>query len=249
VRDFTPSTFGDRLAAIYDEWSAGLTDTDATVALLAELAGDGPVLELGVGTGRLALPLAARGLEVHGVDASGEMLDRLRAKEGGSGVRLVMGDFSDVEVPARFSLVFAVDSTLYLLADADRQLACVANAARHLRTGGTFVVEGIIPSPGRLRPSGILYPNDVRLHGVAFLAGRHEAMRQLVSRLQVTVAEDAVHLYPMPYRYVRPAELDLMAAAAGLHLVQRWGGWHREPLTDASAAHVSIYRLRSGATA
>ena len=216
-----PHAYGDAIADVYDELTNvgayGLA-TEAAVDVLARLAGEaGTALELGIGTGRVALPLAARGVAVTGIDASARMLARLRAKPGGADVAVTVGDMAEVAVPGPFDLVYVVASTLYCLPDQNRQLTCLSNAAGRLRPGGHLVVEAFIPDPSR------------------FERGQRVEAR--------AVTADGIRLYPVQVRYIWPTELDLMARIAGLTLVRRGGGWSGEAYTAASATHVSVYRL------
>ncbi len=242
MKDYDAATYGDRIADVYDEWTAreGI-ETDAAVGVLAELAGAGPVLELAVGTGRIALPLAERGLEVHGIDASQTMVDRLRAKPGGDRVRVTMGDFADVPVEGSFSLVFVVFNTLFALPSQEDQVRCFENVAPRLAGGGAFLVEAFVPDPTRFERGQRTSTIDVDVDQVFLEASRHDSVNQRTKSQQVVISEAGIKLYPVQVRYAWPAELDLMARLAGLRLRERWGGWRREPFTAASTQHVSIY--------
>lgn len=237
------SEYGRHIAEDYDAIYGQVFDTDGAVATLARLAGDGPLLELGVGTGRLAIPLAATGLEVHGVDGSAAMLDHLARKPGGDRVVTTVGDFSQVTVPGRFSLVALTTQTIYALPDQDAQVRCFANAARHLRPGGCFVVEAWIP---KLAPDGQprLEPRELSPGHVGLVVSRNDPVRQLLSTTQVVLGGNVgVRVFPVVHRYAYPSELDLMARLAGLELEHRWADWHGSPLLDSSTDHVSVYRL------
>jgi SAM-dependent methyltransferase len=240
MKDYGPETYGDRIADVYDGLYSGL-DTDGAVETLAELAGSGPVLELGIGTGRLALPLAERGLEVHGADASEAMVQKLREKPGGDRIPVTMGDFADVNVDGRFSLIFIAFNTLFGLLTQEDQLRCFANAAAHLADGGVFVVEAFVPDLGRFDRGQRVNVNFVEPDRVMIDASRHYPAEQRVDSSHVVITESGQRLYPVSIRYSFPAELDLMARLAGLELSDRWGGWRRQPFDAGSPRHVSVY--------
>jgi len=242
VDEYGPSTYGDRWAEIYDVWGRDLPlATEETVELLAELAGAGPVLELAIGTGRIALPLAARGLDVHGVDASEAMVARLREKPGGAEIPVVIGDFADPPVEGVFSLVFVAFNTFFALLTQEAQVWCFANVAEHLTKDGVFVLEAFVPDVGRFDRGQRTGTSGVELDEVAFHADLHDPVQQVVSSQHVVMREGGLRFYPVKIRYAWPSELDLMARLAGLELRERWGGWRREPFTASSGRHVSVY--------
>jgi SAM-dependent methyltransferase len=242
MTEYGPSTYGDRWAEIYDRWGGTEgRDTEGTVALLAELAGPGPALELAVGTGRIALPLAERGVEVHGVDASEAMVAKLREKPGGDRIPVTMGDFADVPVEGRYPLVFVVFNTLFGLLTQEDQVRCFANVAEHLTNDGVFVIEAFVPDLGRFDRGQRTSTLDVGVDEVHLHADKHDPVGQVVMSQHVLVREEGVRLYPVKIRYAWPPELDLMAQLAGLELRDRWAGWKREPFTAASTNHVSVY--------
>jgi SAM-dependent methyltransferase len=239
--DYGPSTYGDRWAEVYDEWGGGETETGPAVDLLAELAGAGPALELAIGTGRIALPLAARGIEVHGVDASEAMVAKLREKPGGDDIPVTMGDFADVAVDGRYSLIFVVFNTFFGLLTQDDQVRCFANVAERLTAGGVFLLEAFVPLLARFDRDQRTSTMEVELDAVHLHADRHDPVGQLVRSQHVRIREDGIRLFPVQLRYAWPSELDLMARLAGLRLRDRWEGWRREPFTAASESHVSVY--------
>lgn len=244
---YDPAAYGETWAAVYDERHPDLAPDDAGVRFLAGLAGDGPVLEFAVGTGRVARPLAARGLEVHGIDASPAMLARLRGKEDARSIRVVEGDIATASADRHdFSLVFVVASSFFCLLDQDAQVACFANAARHLRPGGRFVIEGFVPDLARFSDDRHLSTRDVRDGTVLLEASAHDPLTQVVRSQHLTVTAAGVELMPVTVRYAWPAELDLMGRLAGLELEARHGGFRREPFEAWSPHHVSVYR-RAGA--
>ncbi|MGH3586791.1 MAG: class I SAM-dependent DNA methyltransferase [Pseudonocardia sp.] len=243
---FDPRTsFGPRVAATYDDAPRG--DEHAAVSRLVELAGDGPALELAVGTGRIALPLAATGLRVDGVELSEAMIERLRAKPGGDTLAVTCGDMAAVELPDRYRLVYVVFNSLMNLLTQDEQVRCVENAARHLTDDGVFVVENVVPDP----MYGLRHDRDgidqyvdagrVGADGVTIEVGRYDRATQRVDKCHVGFGAGGVALDPLALRYVWPSELDLMARLAGLRLRDRWGGWSGEPFDGRSLRHVSVY--------
>ncbi len=234
--------YDDRQAQGYDErYADRFAEVAPLVEFLAALGSPGPVLELGVGTGRLALPLAERGLEVHGIDASQPMVDRLRAKPGGDRMPVVVGDFADVAtlVHRRYRLVFVAFNTLFELESQEDQLRCFAGVAGHLAPGGAFVVEAFAPDLTRLDRH--LSVANLGADEVGLQATRHDPLTQRVTGQSVSITQAGVALWPWAIRYASVPELDLMARLAGLRLRERWGGWAGEPFTAASFGHVSVY--------
>jgi SAM-dependent methyltransferase len=240
-RTYDVSTYGERMADVYDDWPRLPANTGAAVELLARLAEDGPVLELGIGTGRIALPLAERGLRVHGIDASPAMVRRLRAKPGGERIPVVVADFADVPAEGRFALVFVVFNTFFGLLSQDAQVRCFAAVAEHLTDAGVFVIEAFVPDLGRFDRGQRLGTVDVGGGWGLLEASVHDPVGQRVRSQQVVIDEGGVRLYPVELRYAWPSELDLMARLAGLRLRERWGGWAGEPFGAASPTHVSVY--------
>ena len=240
-----PASYGEAFADVYDEWYGDVSDVDGTVDTVVALAGGGPVLELGIGTGRLALPLAARGVEVHGIDASPAMVARLRAKPGGEAIAVTIADFADVEpeAPGRFSVVLAAYNTLFNLITADAQRRCFANAARRLRRGGALVIEAFVPSPEPDETDGQVTPSVIEVDRVVLQATRRHPATQTVEGSTISITEAGIRLRPWHIRYATPAELDAMAGAAGLELARRGAGWRGEAFTSDSSTHVSVYRL------
>jgi SAM-dependent methyltransferase len=241
MEGYGPATYGDRIADTYDELYAETLDTDRAVEALGELAAGGPVLELAIGTGRLALPLAERGLEVHGIDVSERMVARLRAKPGGDAIPVTMGDFAEVPVEREFALIFVAFNTLFGLLTQEDQVRCFVNVAKHLAEGGVFVVEAFFPDLARFDRGQRAQVTQVDANRVMFDASRHDPVEQRIDSQHVVISEDGTRLYPVSIRYAFPSELDLMARLAGLELRERWGGWTREPFTAESGRHVSVY--------
>jgi SAM-dependent methyltransferase len=241
MEGYRPETYGDRIAGVYDALMAGLPDPADCVDRLAELAGPGPALELGIGTGRVALPLAARGVRVHGIDASAAMVERLRAKPGGDAIPVTLGDFAGVPVEGSFPLVYVVFNTFFALPGQEDQVRCFAAVADRLAPGGAFVLTGFVPDQGLYAGGQSVRATHLGLDEVRLDLARHDPVAQRVEFQHVVLAEGGIRLYPGAIRYAWPSELDLMARLAGLRLRERWGGWRREPFGPDSGLHVSVY--------
>lgn len=243
-----PESYGEAFADVYDDWYADVSDTEGTVARLASLAAGRPVLELGVGTGRLALPLAAAGVAVSGIDASPAMVARLAAKPGGDRITVAVGDMADLEAVAppagtRFGVVFAAFNTLFNLTDVAAQQRCLRGAAARLAADGCVVVEANVfdPDPD---PREAVTVRSMEAGRVVLSVSRADPAAQTVAGQFVDLVDGApVRLRPWALRYASPEQLDELAAGAGLVLAERWGGWRGEPFTEASGLHVSRYRL------
>jgi SAM-dependent methyltransferase len=230
--------FGEEVAARYDEAVAEL-EVEPVVEFLAPLAGDGPVLELGVGTGRIALPLAARGVAVHGIDLSESMVARLRAKPGAEHVAVTIGDFATTRVEGSFSLAYLVFNTIMNLTTQDEQAACFENAAAHLRPGGVFVVEVMVPDLQRLPFGETIRPFSVTDTHLGF--DEYDVVAQGLVSHHYSAVDGKLEPHAVPFRYVWPSELDLMARLAGMALRERWAGWGREPFAAVSTSHISVW--------
>ena len=235
--------FGAEVAAGYDESSGPQFDPEViaeAVAVLAELAGDGAALEFAVGTGRVALPLAARGVTVSGIEFSTAMADRLRSKDTDNRVDVTIGDMATTRVEGSFRLVYLVFNTIGNLFTQERQVACFANAAAHLEPGGSFVIEVVVPDIRRLPPG-----DDARVFSHAPGYVGYDRYTDLVAQQAVShhffAGRSSVREITTPFRYVWPSELDLMANLAGLSLHDRWSGWDRAPFTGDSTSHVSVW--------
>jgi SAM-dependent methyltransferase len=236
--------FGDPVAETYDEYSAEMfrpETVDPVVDFLAELAGDGAALELGIGTGRIALPLAARGVPVVGIDLSDAMVAKLRAKPGGDEIPVTLGDFATTRVNGTFTLAYLIFNTIGNLTTQDEQVACFENAAAHLEPGGCFVIEVGVPDLQRL-PRGerfvVFHVGDTHV-GI----DEYDVVDQGLVSHHLQQTEDGTYERSSgPFRYVWPSELDLMARIAGLQLRERSAGWKREPFTSESTKHVSVWK-------
>ncbi len=238
-----PSTYGDEIAEVYDDLYEAYDP--AAISTLVELSAHGPVLELGIGTGRLAIPLAMRGVPVHGVDASLAMVQRLRAKPGGAEIPVTIADFSTVALADRFQLVFVAFNTIFTLPSQEEQVRCFQSVASLLREGGLFVIEAFVPDLGRFERGQRLAVWRIERDAVWLEASRHAGDTQVVDSQLVRLSGAGVRLFPLRIRYAWPAELDLMARTAGLRLRERWSGWRKQPFSADSGSHVSVYE-RSG---
>ena len=234
--------FPERVAATYDDSSEGMFDpsfTDTVAEVLAGLADGGRALEFGIGTGRIALPLTRRGVEVHGIDLSRAMVARLRAKPGGEDIPVAIGDFATTTMDGRFAVAYLVFNTIENLTSQDAQVACFRNAAAHLAPGGCFVVEVGVPELRRLPPGQNVLPWQVTPGQWAFDV--YDTATQAMSSNYITLTDGRGEYRSIPFRYVWPSELDLMARLAGMRLRDRWEDWTRTPFTGDSRKHVSIW--------
>ncbi len=236
-----PAFYGDRWASVYDDHHGGL-DPAPAVEFLAELAGGGRVLELAIGTGRVALPLARRGVSVEGIDASEAMVARLRAKPGGASIPVTIGDMADVAVSGTFQLVYVVANTLFGLLSQARQAECFGNVAWVLEPDGMFVIECFVPDLGRFDRGQRVEALAVTEDSAIFELSRHDSEQQRVTTQIVALDQEGMHLRPVAIRYSWPSELDLMAGQAGLRPAGRYSGWDRQPFDSASGGHVSTYQ-------
>jgi len=239
--------FGERIADRYDETAADMFDSavvEPVVDLLAALAFDRTALELGIGTGRIALPLAQRGIRVHGIDLSEAMVARLRAKPGAGQIEVTIGDFATTAVPGRFSVAYLVFNTIMNLTTQDDQVACFSNVAAHLAPGGCFVIEVSVPDLQRLPPGETVRPFTVSDTRLGF--DEYDIASQSLVSHHYWVVDGKLEVFTPPFRYVWPAELDLMARLAGMSLRDRWAGWKHEPFTSESTSHVSVWQKPMG---
>jgi SAM-dependent methyltransferase len=235
-----PGLFGRQWAAIYD--APGNPDPGPAVDFLAGLAGDGPALELAIGTGRVALPLAARGIAVEGVEASPEMVGVLREKPGGEAIPVVVGDMADVPVDGPYPLVYLVFNTLFNLTAAGRQEDCLRNVARVLAPGGAFVIEAFVPDPAEFDRDERLEVRAVTEEAVTLRVHRYDRAAQTFLRQTITFTDGDVRLQPFGMRYQWPDQIDVMAAAAGLRREARFADWRRTPFGPDSRDHITVYR-------
>jgi SAM-dependent methyltransferase len=234
--------FDERVAARYDESSAEMFDSavvDPVVDFLVALAGSGRALELGIGTGRIALPLAKRGVPVHGIELSQAMAARLHAKQGGDDIGVTIGDFATTTVDEVFSVAYLVFNTIMNLTTQAAQVACFRNVAAHLEPGGCFVIEVGVPDLQRLPPGETIHAFHVSETRLGF--DEFDVARQGLTSHHFEFVDGRVERNSIPFRYVWPSELDLMAQLVGMRLRERWSGWKREPFTSESRKHVSVW--------
>ena len=234
--------FDDRIAERYDDSSDDMFEpavVGPTVDLLADLADGGSALELGIGTGRIALPLSQRGVTVHGIDLSTAMVARLRAKPGAERIGVTIGDFATTKVSGTFRLAYLVYNTIMNLTTQDEQVDCFRNVAAHLEPGGFFVIEVGVPELQRLPPGDTVRAFTVGPTRLGF--DEYDLAAQGLISHHYRVTDGQLQVTSMPFRYVWPSELDLMAKFAGMTLRNRWSGWKHEPFTSTSTTHVSVW--------
>ena len=237
---YSDETYGEHVAGVYDEW---YSDYDShAIDALAELAHGGRALELGIGTGRFALPLSAKGVDVNGVDAAPSMISRLHGKPGGDRITVTQGSFAEIPVEGEFALVYIVFNTFFALSSQDEQVRCFRNVASHLAPDGCFVIEAFVPDLNRFIGGQVNWATKVTADEVQLDVGQHDAAAQRVISQKIVITDGNVKLYPVQIRYAWPSELDLMAQLAGLRLRERWSNWQREPFSTESMKHISIYQ-------
>lgn len=237
-----PADYGDRIAEVYDAFYPEDASAEATAETLASLVEEGPVLELGIGTGRLALPLARRRITVHGAESSQAMLDKLRAKPGGENLPVVVGDFSRVDLGGPYPLIFVAFNTFFGLVTQEDQVRCFENVATALTNGGRFVIEAFVPDLGRFDRGQRTSTTEVTANSITIDSSIHDQAAQTVTSAHTVISPSGTHIYPVTIRYAWPSELDLMARLAGLELENRWSSWVRRPFTSGSEGHVSVWR-------
>lgn len=246
MHGYGPESYGEHFADVYDEWYGDISDVDATVMGLTALAEGGPVLELGVGTGRLALPLAAGGLEVVGVDASAAMIARLRSKPGSEAVATIQADMAEPPVAGdHFAVAFAAFNTFFNLTDQTAQSRCVAAVARALRPGGCFVIEGFVPPQEGLTDGGVSVRHITSSRAV-LTASIHEAAAQLIRGQHIDISADGIRMRPWVLHYRTPAQLDTTLEGSGFSLERRSADWAGSAWDPDAETHVSVYRLPGG---
>ena len=243
MKNYGTKTFGEinagRYDALYEELMA--KETHDSVETLAELAQGGKILELAIGTGRVALPLAARGLTVHGIEASKEMVANLREKPGGSTITVEIGDMSKVRLNDTFDLIYLVFNTIFNLTTQEAQVRCFQNAARHLNPGGLFVIETVVPDLSGYVDGQRMKGSWARMDSARLEIAIHDPILQTVQFQRIVISEEGTQMTPHFMRYAWPSELDLMAQLAGLERRERWAWWDRSPFTANSKSHVTVY--------
>jgi len=238
----TKDFFGEGVAERYDATEADMFApeiVEPTVEFLAQLANNGRALELGIGTGRIALPLANRGVEVHGIEFSSAMATQLATKPGGNGVHVVIGDFATTKAPGEFDVAYLVFNTISNLTTQDAQVACFRNVADHLKPNGCFVIEVEVPDLQRLPRGETIRPFTVTSNKLGF--DEYDIANQGLISHHYTINDGAALVRSIPFRYTWPSELDLMARLAGMALRERWSDWTRTPFTSESSKHVSVW--------
>lgn len=234
-------SFGPEVARSYDDHPRG--DEAEAVEFLYAIVGDGPALEFAIGTGRIALPLAARNVRVDGIELSPDMVARLREKLGGDRIAVTLGDMATATMEGTYTLVYLVFNTIFNLLSQDDQVRCFENAARHLTDEGAFVVETAVPAAWT-KQHDYVNPEHVGIDEVRLDVCHYDPVTQLLEENHVELSSSGIRFFPIVCRLATPSELDLMARIAGMQLQDRWGGWQREPFTSSSDAHVSVYRKR-----
>ena len=241
MENYQDETYGERIAGIYDDL---YFDHDpAAIVALSQLAQGRRALELGIGTGRIALPLQQMGVEIHGLDASEAMVARLRAKPGGDKIPVTMGNFADVAVEGRYNLVYVLFNTFYALWTQGEQLRCMHNVAQHLEPGGVFVVEAFVPDLTRFTGRQSVRAVKIGVGSAQLDASLHDPVAQQVVSQHLIFSEQGVRLFPVKLRYVWPSEFDLMARLAGMQLKHRWSDWQGGAFTAESGKHISVFEL------
>jgi SAM-dependent methyltransferase len=242
MTSYGPETYGERIADVYDDWFAHVGDAEQAADLLVELGGGSRALELGIGTGRVALPLAARGVEVHGIDSSPAMVAKMCEKPGGDAITTTIGDMADVPVEGTFPLVFVVFNTFFMLTSQEAQVRCFRNVAAHLAPGGRFVIGAFIPDTSRIEQGTDLSVGSLSAEHLQISGTVYDSAQQRFDATQARITEQGVQLVHIKLRYAFPPELDLMGQLAGLTLEHRWSSFDKQPFTSASAYAVSVYR-------
>src|SRR5260370_7854590 len=242
MADYDETTYGERIADVYDTLTEVPTDTDQTVAQLAELARGGRALDLGIGTGRLALPLHSRGVKIEGIDASPAMVEKLRSKPGGREIPITVGNFADLAVEGRFSLIFVAFNTFFALLTQEDQLRCFANVSAHLEPQGAFVIQAFVPDLSRFDRGHRLHALNLEMELVRIDVAKHDPVAQQIVAQHVVFTQSGTRFYPVRLRYCWPPELDLMARLPGLSVESRWVGWVQERCVPDNGKHVSVYR-------
>ncbi len=256
METYESATYGDAIAGEYDRLYGGRPDAEPAASMLSLLAGGGRALELGIGTGRIAIPLAARGVEVHGIDVSEEMIRQLSAKPTAAGIHAVVGDFADLSLgespdgdSIRFALIYAVFSSFFGLTTQEAQVRCFRRVAEHLERDGVFVLEAFVPDPSRYVQGRYVGVTHVETRSAGIDVSLHDNVNQRLSTQHVLMEASGNRLFPSLIRYAWPSELDLMALLAGLQLRDRWTDWSGSPFTSASRTHVSVYESAASSTA
>ena len=239
MKEYDDSTYGDRIAETYDEF---YPDCDpAAIELLVDLAGNGPALELGIGTGRIALALHEKGVAVQGIDASEAMLSKLRSKPRGVEIEVLKDSFAEFKIDKRFQLIYVVFNTFFGLLTQEEQVRCFKTVGEHLSVDGMFLMEVFVPDMCRFVNHQTVRAIDLTEEGIQLEVSQIDPVAQQVSSQHALISKDVIRLYPVKLRYAWPSELDLMSQIAGLSLRHRWGSWSKEEFTKESKRHISVY--------
>ena len=239
MAEYTDSTFGESIAEQYDSF---FSDIDPhLIDRLLELSSGEKTLELGIGTGRIAIPLSDRGVEVHGIDASPAMLEKLRSKDKGRSIPVKMGSFAEFDMKEKYKFIFIVFNTFFGLLTQKEQISCFKSVSNCLRPGGKFLIEAFVPDLSRFDKGQTIRTSHISTDEVRLECSQHDLATQTVVSQLVTIGKPGISLYPVNIRYAWPSELDLMAELSNLKLTDRWGGWDKQPFTSLSTFHVSIY--------
>ncbi len=240
MEEYDDTTYGQRIFEVYDELYSEF-DSES-IKLLTDLAGDGPALELGIGTGRIALPLLENGINVQGIDASEAMLSRLRSKKGGNEIDVLIGSFADFEIGRQFRLIYVAFNTFFALLTQEEQVQCFQSVSEHLSPDGVFVIEAFVPDMGRFDAAHqTVRAVSVSESLVQLDVSQHDPVNQQVISQHVQLTGEGNRLYPVKLRYAWPSELDLMAKIANLRLRHRWSSWSQGQFTRDSIKHISVY--------
>ena len=236
---YSASTYGESVANFFDQW---YPDFDPqTISTLVDLAQGGRALELGIGTGRIALPLYQAGVEVHGIDSSPTMIKKLQSKPDGKNIPVSQRDFSEFDLEGKFDLIYVVFNTFFGLLTQGDQLRCFSNVAEHLSPGGVFLIEAFVPDLSRFQDNQTVRLVDIGNDDLRIEVSRVNVVEQRVTSKLIQITETGTRYYPVNIRFAWPAELDLMARFAGLDLLHRWGSWGRTELTEQDDKHISVY--------
>jgi len=239
MADYSENTYGERIAGVYDLWYSEVDK--AAIDVLFKLSRGGRVLELGIGTGRIALPLSRTGVAVEGIDASEAMVARLHSKPGGKNIPVSMGNFAEVAVEGEYSLIYVVFNTFFALLTQGEQVRCFQKVARHLTSDGAFVIEAFVPDLTRFTGGQATRTVKIDDHCVQMDVSQLELDKQLISSQHVVFTRQETQFYPVKLRYAWPSEMDLMAKLSRLKLKERWSDWKKSPFTATSGKHISIY--------
>ncbi len=240
---YSPETYGERIAGVYDQYYAEFDP--ATIQVLADLAQGGKALELGIGTGQIAIPLSQSGVSVQGIDISESMVARLHAKPGGEKIQVAMGSFADVDVVGQFTLIYVVFNTFYSLLTQEEQVKCFQNVAEHLTPHGAFVIEAFVPDLSRFTAGQTVRLTRIDDKEVQLDVTQLDADKQIVNTQHMVCTEHGITFYPVRLRFIWPAEMDLMAQLGHLRLKERWADWKKAPFTSSSRMYISVYQQDS----